>query len=72
MNSSQEIKRDILLNSKTLSASHSPNKLDRQSEVSDTAGPVSFHQYVLTLQVPVSNGRFALGSKDLSVEVTKA
>lgn len=51
---------------------HTPDKLDRQSEVGYTAGPISFHQYVLTLQIPVSNGRFALGAKDLGVEVTKA
>lgn len=49
-----------------------PDKLDRQSEVSYTAGPISFHQYVFTLQVPVSNGRFALTAKDLGVEVTQA
>lgn len=48
-----------------------PNKLDSQSKVSYAAGPVSFHQYVLTLQVPVSNGRLSLGAKDLGVEVRK-
>lgn len=51
---------------------HSPDILDRQSQISDTAGPVSFHQYVLTLQVPVSNSRFPLGAKDLCVEVTES
>ena len=54
------------------SSRHSPDKLDCQSEVSYTARPVSFHQYVLTLQVPVSDGRFALGAEDLGVEVTEA
>lgn len=51
---------------------HSPDKLDCQSEVSYTARPVSFHQYVLTLQIPVSDGGFSLGAEDLGVEVTEA
>lgn len=54
------------------SSAHSPDEFDRQPQVSYTAGPISFHQYVLTLQIPVSNGRFALCAKDLGVEVTKA
>lgn len=55
-----------------MSLTNSPDKLDRQSEVSYTAGTVSFHQYVLTLQIPVSNGGFALCAKDLCVEVSEA
>lgn len=50
----------------------SPDKLDRQPQVSYTAGPVPFHQYVLTLQVPVSDGRFGLSAYDPVVEVTEA
>lgn len=49
-----------------------PDKLDRQSQVGDAAGPVALHQYVLTLQVPVSDGRLALGTEDLGVEVAEA
>lgn len=50
----------------------SPDKLDRQSQVGDAAGPVPFHQDVLALQVPVGDGRLALGAEDLGVEVTEA
>lgn len=49
-----------------------PDKLDRQSQVGNAAGPVPFHQDVLALQVPVGNGRLALGTEDLGVEVTEA
>lgn len=49
-----------------------PVDLDGQSEVSDTTGPVSFHQDVFTLQVSVCDGRFALRAVDLGVQVTKA
>lgn len=49
----------------------SPDKLDCQAQVSDAAGPVSFHQDVFALQVSVSDGRFALGTEDLGVEVTE-
>ena len=51
--------------------SSSPDKLHGQPEVSDTAGAISFHQDVLTLQVPVSNSGFPLGAEDLCVEVTE-
>lgn len=53
-------------------SAHSPDELDCKPEVSYTAGSITFHQDVLTLQVPVSNGRFALGAKDLCVQVAKA
>lgn len=39
------------------------------TEVSDAALPVLFNQYVFALQVSVGDGRFALGAKDLHVEM---
>lgn len=49
-----------------------PDELDRQPQVGDAAGPVPLHQYVLALQVPVGDGRLALGAEDLGVEVAEA
>ena len=49
----------------------SPNELDCQPQVSNAASPISFDQYVLTLQIPVGNGRLALGAKDLCMEVAE-
>ncbi|CAG5923572.1 unnamed protein product, partial [Menidia menidia] len=45
-----------------------PDELYSQSQIGYTAGAISFNQYVLTLQIPVSNSRFALSAKDLRVE----
>lgn len=52
--------------------SDSPNEFNCQPEVSYTARPISFHQYVLALQVPVGDGRLALGAEDLCVQVAEA
>lgn len=42
------------------------------TEVSDAALPVLFNQYVFALQVSVGDGRFALGAKDLHVEMRQS
>lgn len=55
-----------------LSVSDSPNEFNCQPEVGYTARPVSFHQDVLALQVPVGDGRLALGAEDLCVQVAEA
>lgn len=62
----------LINNTSDLSLALSPDKLHCQSQVCYTARAVSFHQDVLTLQIPVGDSRFPLGPKDLSVEVTKA
>lgn len=49
-----------------------PVKLDSQSEVCYTTGPIFFNQNVFTLQVSVCDGWFALCAIDLSVQVTEA
>lgn len=52
--------------------SDSPNEFNCQPEVGYTARSVPFHQDVLALQVPVGDGRLALGAEDLCVQVAKA
>jgi len=71
VNSNEEWKWNISVIKIQTFLIHSPDELYSQSQISYTAGPVSFHQYVLTLQIPVSNSRFALRAKDLCVEVTE-
>lgn len=46
-----------------------PVKFDSQSQVGDAAGAVSLDQDVLALQIPVSNGWFAMCAIDLGVKV---
>lgn len=51
--------------------SGSPDELDSQAEVGDTARPVPLHQDVLAFQVAVGNGRLPLRAEDLGVEVAE-
>lgn len=49
-----------------------PVKFDSQAQVSDAAGAVSLHEDILTLQVSVSDGWFAMCPIDLGVKVAQA
>lgn len=48
-----------------------PVKFDGQPQVGDTAGAVSLDKDVLALQVPVSDGWFAMCAIDLGVKVAQ-
>lgn len=59
----------IIQESLTNTGNENISGLTALTEVSDAALPVLFNQYVFALQVSVGDGRFALGAKDLHVEM---